>query len=101
MIRGTGGLEGSRDLRNRLVLRGLFSARQFTHCKSAGKADQKNERDKDNLGHGHFPEIQAQRHDGRILKKEDQEQNHDDNDGYRFRIPHKKFLRFLKNWVSQ
>jgi hypothetical protein len=79
----------------------FLSARQFTHRKSAGKADQKNERDKDNLGHGHFPEIQAQRHDGRILKKEDQEQDHDDNDGYGFRIPHKRFLRFLKNWVSQ
>jgi hypothetical protein len=101
MSLGTGDFEGSRDLRNFLVLRQLFSARQFTHCKPAGKADQKNERDKDNLGHGYRPEVQVQCYVGPILIKKDQEQNEDDNDGYRFRFPHKRFLRFLKNWVSQ
>jgi len=101
MIPGTGDFEGSRNLGGCLVPLRLLSPGQFTHRKPTGKADQKNERDKDNLGHGHFPEIQAQRHDARILKKEDHKQNQDDNDGYRFRILHKRFLRFLKNWVSQ
>jgi hypothetical protein len=97
MTRAAGNIEGCLDLGDCLASVLFLPARQLAYRKATGKADQKNDRDKDNLGHGYFPEVQVQRYVGPILIKKDQEQNEDDNDGYRFRFPHKKFLHFLEN----
>jgi hypothetical protein len=100
MTLAAGDFEGRLDLGDWRGSVLFLLARPRTHSKPAGKADQKDDRDKDDLRHGYFPEVHAQGHDGRILKKKDQEQNGDDNDGYRFGIFHEAFLLFPKSWIS-
>jgi hypothetical protein len=91
----------SKDLAYRLLwsaIRPFGPAGQLGRDKTAGKPDQEDNGDQDDLGHGDLPEIQSKCHLVRVLKKKDQEQDHKHNGQGDFEILHFRHLRSF--WID-